>query len=489
MTGDDCGGGAGSAGDDADRTATDGGADATFETVEWDDIDRAGTSRRAEAVWLLVTAPWLVGAVQVLLPFLASLASGGGGGSLAPLPVVGTVGPVAWVVSGLVLGGAYYRLRPIQRSRVATLWLGFAGVWLAGVSATALTQLGEGSGLAAFPLVGAVTPVDWLWLLTVAVLVRYGVVPLSRNRRIARYYWRRFRRNTAAVISAIYLAVVFVVGIVGARVVPEPSPTPGLESQPPAFVSVPSYVTGVDCPGGTRMEGGTEVCQGSLAHPLGTTGAGEDVLRAVIHGMEVSMQVGLIATLISLAIATAVGLTAAYYGGYVDEILMRYVDIQQTFPTLFLFLLLAYSLGGSLFLLVVIFGFFGWGNSARLIRGEALQRREQLYMQASKSAGASPFWTIRNHLLPNVSNSVITAATLSIPVIIIAEATFSFIGLADPTIPSWGRIISDGQGQLRNAWWISTIPGLFLFCTVLAFNFVGDALRDALDPRHGGEES
>jgi peptide/nickel transport system permease protein len=110
-------------------------------------------------------------------------------------------------------------------------------------------------------------------------------------------------------------------------------------------------------------------------------------------------------------------------------------------------------------------------------------------MQASKSAGASPFWTIRNHLLPNVSNSVITAATLSIPVIIIAEATFSCIGLAEPTIPSWGRIISDGQGQLRNAWWISTIPGLFLFCTVLAFNFVGDALRDALDPRHGGEES
>jgi peptide/nickel transport system permease protein len=475
--------------DEGTRPTADGGSapGETFETVAWEDIDRNRARARGEAAWLLVAAPWLVGLVLVGVPWLGRVVAGSRTGPPA-LPVFGVVGPLPWLLSGLVLGGVYHRLRPLRRSRVAALWLGFAGAWLVAVSMTAYTQLVAQSGPAAFPVLGTVPPVDWLWLLTVAVIVRYGVVPLWRAPRIARYYWQQFRRNTAAVVSAAYLAVVFVVGIVGARVVPEPTPTPGLESQPPAFVSVPSYVTGVDCPGGTRMEAGTEVCRGSLAHPLGTTGSGEDLLRAVIHGMEVSMQVGLIATLISIALATAVGLAAAYYGGYVDEVLMRYVDIQQTFPTLFLFLLLAYSLGGSLFLLVLIFGFFGWGNSARLVRGEALQRREELYVRASKAAGASPFWTIRHHLLPNVSNSVITAATLSIPVIIIAEATFSFIGLADPTIPSWGRVISEGQGQLRDAWWISTIPGIFLFCTVLAFNFVGDALRDALDPRHGGDE-
>jgi len=196
--------------------------------------------------------------------------------------------------------------------------------------------------------------------------------------------------------------------------------------------------------------------------------------------------VGLIATLLSITLAAAVGLTAAYYGGLVDEVLMRYVDIQITFPTFFLFLLLAYTVGGSLFVLILIFGLFGWGSSARIMRAEALQRREEPYIQAAKNAGASSFWTVRRHLLPNISNSLITAASLTIPSIILAEAAIAFLGLGDLTVASWGRIISGGRDQLRTAWWIATIPGVFLFFTILAFNFLGDALRDALDPRHGG---
>jgi peptide/nickel transport system permease protein len=202
--------------------------------------------------------------------------------------------------------------------------------------------------------------------------------------------------------------------------------------------------------------------------------------------MEVSMQVGLIGTLISISIAVGVALSAAYYGGLIDEVLMRYVDIQQTFPTFFLFLLLAYTLGGGLFTLILIFGFAGWGASARIMRAEALQRRQETYLTAAKSAGAGTVWSIRRHLLPNISNSIITAATLTIPGIILAEAAIAFLGLGDPSVPSWGRIIANGRDELGRAWWTSTFPGVFLFFTVLAFNFLGDALRDALDPRHGG---
>jgi peptide/nickel transport system permease protein len=199
--------------------------------------------------------------------------------------------------------------------------------------------------------------------------------------------------------------------------------------------------------------------------------------------MEISMQVGLIGMFLQLLIASVVGLSAAYFGGYVDEVLMRYVDIQITFPTFFLYLLVVFLFGGSLFLMIVVFGVLGWGDIARIVRSEALQRREEAYVVAAESAGASSRWTIRRHLLPNVSNSVITAATLVIPGLILAEAALAFLGLGDPSIPSWGEIIADGRTDLDRAWWISTLPGVFLFLTILALYFLGDALRDALDPR------
>lgn len=366
------------------------------------------------------------------------------------------------------------------------VWIVAVALWALGAGADVYSRFIADSGKLEIPLIGTVGSVTWLWIITLMIISYYGVIPLYKNRRMTMYYWREFRKNKAAVISGIYLIVIFLIGVVGSRVLPSPERQPGLESQPPAFMSTESYVVGVDCAGGFSGEGADRICHGSWDHPLGTTPSGEDILLAVIHGMEVSMQVGLIATLISITVAASIALTAAYYGGLVDEALMRYVDIQMTFPTFFLFLLLAYTIGGSLFILILIFGFFGWGAYARIMRAEALQRREEAYMKAAKSAGATSFWAIRRHLLPNVSNSLITAASLAIPAIILAEAALSFIGLGDPTAHSWGRIISEGQGDLSTAWWISTLPGFFLFFTVLAFNFLGDALRDALDPRHGG---
>ncbi|WP_246999152.1 ABC transporter permease [Halosolutus gelatinilyticus] len=373
-----------------------------------------------------------------------------------------------------------------RRSKKHVVWMGVVSLWTLGVAYDLYARYVAEIGQAEFPVLGPISPVDWLWSITLLVLFYYGIVPLYENRRMTRYYWTEFKKNTAAVISALFLVAIFAIGIVGARVLPEPEPTPGLENQPPAWGSVEAYVAGTECPGGTAMVDGVLMCQGSWQHPLGTTSSGEDILLASVYGMEVSMQVGLIATLMSISVAAAVGLTAAYHGGLVDEALMRYVDIQMTFPTFFMFLLLAYTVGGSLFVLILIFGLFGWGSSARIMRSEALQRREEPYMKAAKNAGASSRWTIRRHLLPNISNSLITAATLTIPTIILSEAAIAFLGLGDPTVPSWGRLIADGRDQLSTAWWISTIPGIFLFFTILAFNFLGDALRDALDPRHGG---
>jgi len=329
-----------------------------------------------------------------------------------------------------------------------------------------------------FPVEWNVTQLDWLFVTTLLALVFYVAVPLYDNRRLTAYYWREFRKNRMAVISLGYLLVVFLIGVVGPLLLEKPTLALDQAYQPPAYMSVDSTVP-VNCLG--EMVNGR--CRGTMAHPLGTTGDGKDILVLVIYGMQVSMKVGLISTLLVVTIGTAVGTVAAYGSGLVDELLMRYVDIQLVFPAFFLYLLLTYLFGGSLFMFIVIFGLTGWGSIARLVRSEALQRAEEEYITAARSAGAGTLYVIRRHLVPNVSNSVITAATLLIPGFILFEASLSFLSLGDPTVPSWGQVIATGRSDLSTAWWISTFPGVFLFTTILAFNFMGDALRDALDPR------
>jgi len=322
---------------------------------------------------------------------------------------------------------------------------------------------------------------DWLLLSTLLVMVAYGVVPLYQNPRLSLQYWRQFRKNRAAVISGLYLLLVMVVGIVGPMVMSAPELSVLDAYQPPMLTSVDANVPN-SCVG--AQQGG--ICQGTFQHPLGTTSSGKDILTMIVFGMRVSIEVAFIATMMIIVIATVIGTVAAYHGGYVDEALMRYVDIQLSFPEFPLYLLLVYLFTGSLFLLIHIFGLFSWGGIARIVRSETLQRREEEYIKAANSAGASSFYIIRRHIVPNVSNNVITATTLVIPGLILAEASLSFLGLGDPNVTSWGQIIAAGRGDLSTAWWISTVPGFFLFFTILAFNFVGDALRDALDPRHSG---
>jgi peptide/nickel transport system permease protein len=330
---------------------------------------------------------------------------------------------------------------------------------------------------------------DWLLVLTLAVGGFYGVWPMAANRRLAAYYWRRFRRNKVALLSAAYLSVVFVVGLIGPAFIDPPQVAPLQGYQPPVWGTVDNSVP-IQCVGETttRTVGGTTktLCQGTMAHPLGTTQEGKDVLKLLVLGMRVSMKVGLVTMLLVITLGSLVGTTAAYFGGLVDEVLMRYVDLQATFPSFFLFLLLSYLFTPSLTLLILLFGLLGWEGTARLVRSEALQRTEAEYVRAAENAGANDGWIIRRHILPNVSNSVITNATLAIPGFILLEAALAFLALTDPSVPSWGKTIAAGRGDLGSAWWVATIPGVFLFFTILAFNMIGDGLRDALDPRSEG---
>jgi peptide/nickel transport system permease protein len=370
-----------------------------------------------------------------------------------------------------------------RRDRVALL----VGLALAAAFAYDVLSVPPDRPTVTWPLVWNVTQLDWLFVGTLLAVALYGVWPLAANRRLAAYYWRRFRRNRLAVASVGYLAAVFLVGTVGPMFLTKPDLALQQQFQPPVWTSVDASVP-LRCAG----EVASGRCHGTLAHPLGTTSDGKDLLVLVVYGMQVSMKVGLISTFLVVTVGTAVGTVAAYSGGLVDEVLMRYVDVQLVFPAFFLYLLLNYLFGGSLFMFIVIFGLTGWGGIARLVRSEALQRREEEYVRAARSAGADTLYVIRRHLVPNVSGTVITAATLLVPGFILFEAALSFLSLGDSTVPSWGQVIAAGRDDLRTGWWISTFPGLFLFTTILAFNFVGDALRDALDPRsstgrEGGE--
>jgi peptide/nickel transport system permease protein len=207
----------------------------------------------------------------------------------------------------------------------------------------------------------------------------------------------------------------------------------------------------------------------------------------IVYGMQVTMKLAFVATLIVIVIGTAVGTVSAYMGGMVDEVLMRYVDIQQSFPTLILYLLVVYTYGGSLLLLVLLFGLFSWEGTARYVRSNALAKTEEEYIKAVQLSGASVYRVIRRHIIPNTTSSIVTDLTLLIPGFLLAEAQLAFLGLGDSTVPSWGQLIAAGRSDLSFAPWITLMPGFVLFFTILAFNFLGDALLDAINPEAQAE--
>jgi peptide/nickel transport system permease protein len=222
----------------------------------------------------------------------------------------------------------------------------------------------------------------------------------------------------------------------------------------------------------------------SVVHILGTDDIGRDVLSRIIYGSRVSLEVGLIAVGIAVAVGVSLGLVAGYVGGLADDVIMRIVDAIQAFPSLILALAITAALGPSIGNAMLAIGVVAAPGIARLTRGQTLSVREREYIAAARVCGASPLSIMRQHIWPNVTAPIIVQATLLLGTAIVTEAALSFLGVGvQPPTPSWGAMLRTGSQYLEVAPWIGITSGAAIFLTVLAFNFVGDGLRRALDPR------
>lgn len=269
--------------------------------------------------------------------------------------------------------------------------------------------------------------------------------------------WRRFRRHKLAVLSLVLLIIFYSMAILAPLLAPYPYDK-------------------VNMPGQLQAP--------SSQHILGTDNLGRDLYSRVLWGGRISLSVGFVAAGFSVVIGTVVGALSGYFGGWVDNVLMRITEVVIAFPVFFLLITIVAVLPRSIFNIMLIIGLTSWPGLARIVRAQFLTLREREFTLASRALGASDVRVIFRHILPNAAAPIIVSATLRIGNALLSETALSFLGFgAPPPFPSWGSVLSSGKEFLRDAPWISTAPGLLIFLTVLAFNFVGDGLRDALDPK------
>jgi len=251
------------------------------------------------------------------------------------------------------------------------------------------------------------------------------------------------------------------------------------------IVIVSALGAGLISPHDPSTQDYTAFTQGpSLSHPLGTDDLGRDVLARLIYGARISLQVGIIAVGIAVTLGVTLGLLSGYAGGFVDDLIMRFVDAVQAFPTLVLALAITAALGPNVANAMIAIRFVSIPAMARLTRGQTLTVREHEYVTAARVIGVSPLRIMLRHILPNTTAPIIVQATLLIASAIVTEASLSFLGVGvQPPTPTWGGMLRTGSQYLETAPWIAFSAGTAIFLTVLAFNFVGDGLRQALDPR------
>ncbi len=268
--------------------------------------------------------------------------------------------------------------------------------------------------------------------------------------------WQRLRHNRMALIGGLIVLVMFAMAAAASLISADPS----------------------------AIDVSQRLLSPSWQYPLGTDDLGRDVLVRMLYGARISLLVGFVAVGISCLIGIVVGALAGYYGGWIDALVMRFVDIMLCFPTFFLILAVIAFLDPSIWNIMIVIGLTSWMGVARLIRAEFLSLRKRDFVLAAQALGASDARLIFRHILPNALSPVLVSATLGVAGAILTESALSFLGIGvQPPTPSWGNMLITGKQTLGSAWWLSVFPGLAILITVLGYNLLGEGIRDALDPR------
>lgn len=286
---------------------------------------------------------------------------------------------------------------------------------------------------------------------------------LKKRPSTAKSIWFSLRRSPLAVFALVALVVIMVLTLT----------TPLLSLQDPAQIQLVN-----------RLKPPSFVDKEGTVHLLGTDHLGRDLLSRLMYGSRISLLVGITSMLIGGSLGMLTGLLSGYYGGVLDDIIMRVADIQLAFPSILLYISVLAVWGSGLEKVIAVLGFTSWVTYARVIRGEVLSIREREYVESARAIGCSNWRIMIRHILPNTFAPLFIVASFAVASAIVAEASLSFLGLGvPPSIPTWGGMLAASRDYLRDAWWPVTFPGLAIMLTVLSINVIGDWLRDYLDPR------
>ncbi|MDH5510590.1 MAG: ABC transporter permease [Nitrospinota bacterium] len=277
------------------------------------------------------------------------------------------------------------------------------------------------------------------------------------SRTFSRIFKERFLSDWLAVVGALIVAGLFFVAVFA----------PFLVQHKPEIINAKDILS-----------------PPSAKHWLGTDDLGRDVFARMVYGARISLSVGFVAVGIATAIGLVLGALAGYFGGWMDELIMRFVDIMLTLPTFFLILAVIAFLSPSIYNIMIVIGVTSWMSVARLVRAEFLSLKERDFVNAARAIGVSDLGIIFRHIMPNALAPVLVSATLGVGGAILTESSLSFLGIGvQPPTPSWGNILTQGKDYIEIAWWLSVFPGMAILVTVMGYNLLGEGLRDAIDPR------